>query len=76
MPAALLRQLEPEEIVCPAGEPEGDASVVCRVTHERIDGHTNPSSIESFCAGQYTRCPIWRQDRESGWERKRVSLDE
>ena len=76
MPAALLRQLEPGDVACPAGEPVGDAGVVCRVVHEPIDGRTDPSSIESFCCGAYTTCPVWRADREADWERRRLELEE
>jgi hypothetical protein len=67
MPAALLRQIESGDVACPAGQAVGDASVLCRVDGDLIDGHVNPSSIERFCTGGYMRCPVWRDAREAEW---------
>lgn len=75
MPAALLRVLRPEDIKCPAGEAKGDAGCLCRIEQEYIDGHLNPSTLESFClvdpSGNpelgYMGCPTWRADKETYW---------
>ena len=72
MPAALLRQIESGDVACPAGQAVGDASVLCRVDGDLIDGHVNPSSIERFCTGSYTRCPIWRHARDVEREQRRL----
>jgi hypothetical protein len=68
MPAALLRQLESEEVTCPAGELVRDADVRCHVVHESMSGHHNPETVERFCTADYTACPIWRAAKDAHWE--------
>ena len=74
MPAALLRQLDQEDVTCPAGEQVRDADVVCRVLDDLIEGHLSPASIEGFCAGSYTTCPVWRSHKEALRAHRRLEL--
>lgn len=65
MPAQLLRQMQPEEVVCPAGELVGDCDVRCRIVSETMQGQLNPVQVEGHCAGNYTTCNIWREHRDA-----------
>jgi hypothetical protein len=60
----LLRQLQPADIRCEAGELTGDASCFCSIEGGVIDGRLFPDSVEGFCAGDYQACSTWRAAKE------------
>lgn len=70
MPAQLLRQMQPGEVVCPAGELVGDCDVRCRIVQETLRGQENPRHVEGHCAGNYQGCNIWREHRDAEREHR------
>lgn len=32
----------------------------------------DPSTVRAFCCGSYVSCPVWRAERERGWEGRRA----
>lgn len=73
--AQLLRLIENDDIVCPAGRAVGAGrGVLCGV-----EGHvlevTEGLSIERFCAGDYKQCPSWRAEKEAYWEAQRTAIE-
>lgn len=47
----------------------------CRVTHETLTRDENSHSLQNFCAGKYTNCPIWKREKEAILEKKRKQLE-
>jgi hypothetical protein len=75
VPASLLRQLQPSEVVCPAGELAGDADVRCKIEQHTLRGHEEPQSIEGFCCGEYAACSTWlaaKKVEEKGGDLRRI----
>lgn len=55
----LLRQLDAEDVKCPAGTLTGDASVRCNIEEHTLNGHIEPTSVEGLCCGAYETCATW-----------------
>lgn len=47
-------------------------AVECRIEDSEITAGTEPSSLVSYCMGNYTECPTWRADREHHLAQKRL----
>lgn len=67
----LLRQLEQEDVSCPAGTALGDSCVKCSIEDHVIEGRKEPHSIESFCAGDYKLCPTWQLEKQRIADKKK-----
>jgi hypothetical protein len=63
-------RLRPECVGCPAAAlVKGNRAIHCRVEGVVLnaDGeNSDKTSIEHFCAGDYTTCPSWRQHKKTG----------
>ena len=60
-------------VVCPAGRKldsgtEGPACR-CQIEESLLTAAKDPVSLASFCCGQYTACPTWRQDQQHRYAR-------
>lgn len=58
-----------DQPVCPAGlliglVQGGGSGCRCRIEQSTIASTKDRSTLASFCYGDYTRCPTWRQERE------------
>ena len=71
-------KLLPQVIKCPAGdfvqETIQGSGCRCRITRETLTEVENPSTLNNFCAGRYTTCPVWREEKQAIAERKRQQL--
>jgi len=71
-------KLTPAIIRCPAGdfvtETIQGAGCRCRITRETLTENENASSLNAFCAGRYTNCPVWRREKKAIAEGKRQQL--
>lgn len=66
------------EVECPAGcyvgaTPHG-SGCYCRLESTLITEGENPSSLASFCFGDYTRCPTWRAERDREGEQRLADI--
>jgi hypothetical protein len=75
-----VKRLSPDTIRCPAGdlvvETIQGSGCRCRITRETLTEAENAGSLNNFCAGKYTQCPVWRREKEAIAERKRKQLHE
>lgn len=66
--------------VCPAadflGERPAGTTVFCGVEESLIESMRDPHTLRSFCYGDYTACPTWRDHKERVWARRRSVLEE
>jgi hypothetical protein len=68
-------------VTCPAGAPialseAGSPAVVCRVTDSLVSVARDPSAFASYCTGDHTGCPVWREDRDRWLAGRRPVLEE
>ena len=67
----LLPTVEP---VCPAAEPVAmvatGSGCRCRIEDHVITTGSEPSTLASYCFGDYTACSTWRTDKKNRWAEK------
>lgn len=80
MPQRFERVVTEQRPTCPAadfvGERPAGTTVRCGVEHTLIESLHDPNTLRSFCYGDYTLCPSWRDDKERYWARRKAIREE
>ena len=60
--------VEEREVVCPAGTPTHDKTIVkacfCRISQDVVSPATSPISYGRCTSQEYLECPVWRMVKD------------